>query len=104
VAGWALGLLSIRYALLFLAAALGYQLLLSIWAIVFEETTFHVYPRTRDFVRLLAYAAAEPFGYRQLTVLWRLFAFGNALRGSKKWGKMRRRGFAPASATPGRRL
>jgi len=96
VLGWALGLLSLRFALLFLAAALGYQLLLSIWAVVFEETTFHVYPRARDFVRLLFYAAAEPFGYRQLTVLWRLFAFGNAVRGSKTWGEMRRRGFAPA--------
>jgi len=96
--GWALGLLSLRFALLFLAAALGYQLLLSIWAVVFEETTFHVYPRTRDFARLLLYAVAEPFGYRQLTVLWRLIAFGNAVRGSKTWGVMRRRGFSPARA------
>ena len=95
--GWILGLLSIRFALLFLAAALGYQLLLSIWAVVFEETTFNVYRRAGDFVRLLAYAAAEPFGYRQLTVLWRVLAFGNAVRGSKAWGEMRRRGFSAAA-------
>jgi cellulose synthase/poly-beta-1,6-N-acetylglucosamine synthase-like glycosyltransferase len=96
VLGWALGLLSIKFALLFLAAALGYQLLLSIWVVLFEESTFHVYPRAGDFVRLLACAVAEPFGYRQLTVLWRLIAFWNAVRGSKAWGEMRRRGFSPA--------
>lgn len=95
--GLLLGILSLRFALLFLAVALGYQLLLSVWAVLFEEATFHAYPRTRDFVRLLAYAVAEPFGYRQLTVLWRLEAFGNVVRGLRTWGEMRRRGFATAT-------
>lgn len=96
--GWFLGILSAQFALLFLAVALGYQLLLSVWAVVFEETTYHVYPRTGDFVRLLTYAAAEPFGYRQLTVLWRLYAFLNVVRGRRSWGEMRRRGFSPATS------
>src|SRR5512143_2863837 len=70
--GWWLGLLSVQFALLFLAVALGYQVMLSIWAVLFEELTFNVYRRAGDFARLLAYAIADPFGYRQLTVLWRL--------------------------------
>lgn len=91
--GLTLGILSWEFALLFLAAALGYQMLLSIWAVTLEETTFRVYGRFGDFLRILLYAVVEPFGYRQLTVFWRLKAFWNALRGFTHWGEMRRRGF-----------
>jgi cellulose synthase/poly-beta-1,6-N-acetylglucosamine synthase-like glycosyltransferase len=92
--GIAMGFLSIQFALLFLAVALGYQMLLSIWAVILEETTFHLYNRFSDFLRMLGYAILEPFGYRQLTVVWRLKGFWNALRGLTHWGEMRRRGFA----------
>jgi cellulose synthase/poly-beta-1,6-N-acetylglucosamine synthase-like glycosyltransferase len=91
--GFVLGLLSPQFALLFLLVALGYQMFLSIWAVILEETTFHVYGRFRDFLRMLGYAIAEPFGYRQLTVYWRLRGFWNALRGLTHWGEMRRTGF-----------
>ncbi|HEX9580227.1 MAG TPA: glycosyltransferase family 2 protein [Gemmatimonadales bacterium] len=91
--GLGLGILSVEFALLFLAAALGYQLLLTIWAVVLEEATFRVYRRFGDFLRILGYAVAEPFGYRQLTVFWRLKAFWNALRGFTHWGEMQRQGF-----------
>jgi cellulose synthase/poly-beta-1,6-N-acetylglucosamine synthase-like glycosyltransferase len=91
--GLALGILSVQFALLFLAAALGYQMLLTFWAVVLEEATFRVYGRFSDFLRILGYAVIEPFGYRQLTVYWRLKAFWNALRGITHWGEMRRRGF-----------
>jgi cellulose synthase/poly-beta-1,6-N-acetylglucosamine synthase-like glycosyltransferase len=91
--GFVLGLLSPQFALLFLLVALGYQMFLSIWAVILEETTFHVYGRFRDFLRMLGYAIAEPFGYRQITVYWRLRGFWNALRGLTHWGEMRRTGF-----------
>ncbi len=93
IAGLALGLVDAQFALLFLAAALGYQMFLSIWAVVLEETTFKLYGRRNDFLKMLAYAIAEPFGYRQLTVLWRLQGVWNALRGLRHWGEMERRGF-----------
>lgn len=92
--GIAMGFLSIQFALLFLAVALGYQMLLSLWAVILEETTFHLYSRFSDFLRMLGYAMLEPFGYRQLTVLWRIKGFWNALRGLTHWGEMRRKGFA----------
>jgi cellulose synthase/poly-beta-1,6-N-acetylglucosamine synthase-like glycosyltransferase len=94
VLGLLLGLLSLEFALLFLLVALGYQMFLSIWAVILEETTFRMYRRFRDFLRMLVFAALEPFGYRQITVYWRLRGFWNALRGMRHWGEMRRTGFS----------
>jgi cellulose synthase/poly-beta-1,6-N-acetylglucosamine synthase-like glycosyltransferase len=88
-----LGTVNRELFLLFLFAAFGFQVFLSIWAVLLEEVTFRLYRRTSDFFRMLGYAMAEPFGYRQLTVAWRVQAFWNALRGLRSWGEMRRRGF-----------
>ena len=93
VLGLALKILSVEFALLFLGVALGYQVILSIWAILLEETTFRVYRRFSDLLKLLLYAVLEPFGYRQMTVFWRLKGFLNALRGFTHCGEMRRDGF-----------
>ena len=93
ILGMALGILSLQFALLFFSVALGYQVLLSISAVILEETTFSVYGRFSDLLRLVGYALVEPFGYRQLTVFWRLKGFWNALWGFKHWGEMRRQGF-----------
>ena len=96
ILGIALGVISWSFAGLFLAAALGYGLLLTFWAIVLEQATFRMYRRRGDFARLLGCALLEPLGYRQLTVLWRLRGFWNAWRGSQSWGEMRRYGFETA--------
>ena len=93
ILGMAMGILSLQFALLFFSVALGYQVLLSISAVILEETTFRVYGRFSDLFRLVGYALVEPFGYRQLTVFWRLKGFWNALWGFKHWGEMRRQGF-----------
>ena len=92
VLGLSLGILSWQYAGLFFAIALGYMMMLSVWAVMLEEFTYRVYPSRKDFVRLLFYAVAEPFGYRQLTVYWRLRAFFRALKGDREWGEHERRG------------
>lgn len=92
VIGIALGIISWSYFFLFLFLALGYMVLLSVWAVALEELTYRVYPRTRDFVRMLGYALLEPFGYRQLTLFWRLQAFGKALAGVRTWGEHEREG------------
>ena len=93
IVGLSMGLVNTQYAMLFLAAALGYQMFLSIWAVVLEETTFRLYDRPGDFMRMIGYAIVEPFGYRQMTVLWRLQGLWNALRARRHWGKIRRTGF-----------
>lgn len=91
VGGLIFGLLDLRFAVLFFFLAMGYMLLLSIWAACLEELTYSVYPRRRDFFRILLYVFLEPFGYRQLTVWWRLKAFVRVLRKDRSWGEQARR-------------
>ncbi len=94
--GVSLGFLNVPFALLFLLVAWGYGMLLSIWGIVLEEVGFRRYGRGSDLGRLLLFALLENFGYRQLTVWFRLRAFWSAIRYRHVWGSMTRTGFAPA--------
>ena len=91
-----LGALDVPFALLFLLVALSYGMILSIWGIVLEEIGFRRYRRWGDLGRLLLFAMLENFGYRQLTVWFRLRAFWSAMRYRRTWGRMTRTGFAPA--------
>jgi cellulose synthase/poly-beta-1,6-N-acetylglucosamine synthase-like glycosyltransferase len=94
------GFLNVSFALLFLLVAWGYGMLLSIWGIVLEEVAFQRYGRWSDLGRLLFYATLENFGYRQITVWYRLRAFWSAMRYRHVWGSMVRTGFAPAGSGP----
>jgi cellulose synthase/poly-beta-1,6-N-acetylglucosamine synthase-like glycosyltransferase len=79
------------YLLLFLFIY-TFAVSLSIWAILFEEITYHKYKKKRDVLKLLVAALLEPFFYPIHTY----FAVrGNleALRGKKGWGKVERKGF-----------
>jgi cellulose synthase/poly-beta-1,6-N-acetylglucosamine synthase-like glycosyltransferase len=79
------------YLLLFIFVY-SFAVMLTTWAILFEEITFHKYRRKRDVFKLIATAFIEPFFYPVHT--W--FAVrGNfeALRGKKGWGKAERSGF-----------
>ncbi len=97
-AGLALGVISWEFALLFLAMALGYLMMLAVWAVWLDMLTFRVYPRLSDYAKLVGYAMLEPFGFRQMTVWWRLKAFWNVVREVGSWGEMKRGGLA---AEPG---
>lgn len=92
-AGLALGLIDVPFALLFFAVAYAYGVVLSAAALVLEELNFHRYERLWERLLLLVWAAVEPLGYRQLTVLWRLQGLFKFLRKRKDWGAMERRGF-----------
>ncbi|MBW7934470.1 MAG: glycosyltransferase family 2 protein [Gemmatimonadaceae bacterium] len=94
VLGLALGAVNMPFAAAFLAVAVGYGILLSMWAIVLEEVTFRRYNARRDLWRLFFFAIVEGIGYRQLTVIYRLHAFWKVMRGEKGWGVMQREGFA----------
>ncbi|MFQ5479089.1 MAG: glycosyltransferase [Candidatus Binatia bacterium] len=96
--GFYLGVVDLQAALLFLTAAWGYGMIITLTAVIMEESTFRTYRSFADFLRLVGYALAEPFGYRQMTVLWRVDAFRCALRGRHSWGDMKRRGFSHAGA------
>lgn len=76
---------------MFFLLALGFGVMLSTSALVLEEMSFHVYPRTRDLFKLFAVAIVENFGYRQLTVWWRLKGLFGWMRGqAPEWGEMKR--------------
>jgi YaiO family outer membrane protein len=72
-------------------------MLLSIWAVVLEEVSFRKYRRFGDLFRLLLFASLENFGYRQLTVWWRLKAFASVWKRVHVWGDMARKGFGKPS-------
>jgi poly-beta-1,6-N-acetyl-D-glucosamine synthase len=79
------------YLLLFLFVY-TFAVSLSIWAILFEEITYHKYKKKRDVLKLLIAALVEPFFYPMHTY----FAVrGNleAMRGKKGWGSAERKGF-----------
>jgi len=84
---------NVSFALLFVLVAWGYGMLLSIWAVVLEEVSFRRYRRFVDLFRMLLFASLENFGYRQMTVWWRLKAFRNVAKGVHVWGDMARKGF-----------
>ena len=97
IAGLALGVVNVSFALLFILVAWGYGMLLSLWAVVLEEVSFHRYRRFSDLVRLVLFATLENFGYHQCGVWWRLRAFFTLGRRKHVWGEMTRRGFETAT-------
>ena len=89
---WALGLLSPGGAWIFFVLAIMYMVLVSALAVLLEDIAFRRYPSVLDLGRLLIGAVLENFGYRQLTVWWRVRAFWEYLRGDLSWGAMEREG------------
>jgi hypothetical protein len=89
---WFLGMLDLSIAWTFFVLAIMYTILVSAIAILLEDMAFRRYPSVRDIGRLLAGAVLENFGYRQLTVWWRVRAFWEYFRGDLSWGAMERRG------------
>ncbi|TFH28234.1 MAG: glycosyltransferase family 2 protein [Bacteroidia bacterium] len=66
---------------------------LSIWAVLFEEITFHKYERRRDVLRLVATAFMEPLFYHPMVMLMSIKGNLDKLFNKKSWGKMDRKGF-----------
>ena len=98
---FALGLVNWPFALFYYLLAVVAGIFVSIGALVLEEVSYGKYPRLRDILRLAWYSVAENFGYRQLTVWWRLKGIWLHLtKRQAKWGQMVRRGFGPEPAKP----
>ena len=92
--GLPLGIVDVEFAILFFLVAYGYGLVLSMATLLLEDLAARRTERVLDRLRMILWATMESFGYRQLTVLWRLRGLVNYLRGSKEWGSMARTGFA----------
>lgn len=92
-ASFLLGILDVEFFLLFLAVAIVYGTLLSVAAVLLEEISFRRYPGWLDLSKLLFYGFLENLGYRQMLSLFKVKAFGDAIRNRRAWGRMERRGF-----------
>jgi len=94
-----------EYLWAFLLASLGYGVLVNVFAVLVGAWRFRLgladrlqrgllpFSRRRDVLILLAYAVLENFGYRQLTLYWRLRGLWDAWRGKTGWEKFARVGF-----------
>jgi cellulose synthase/poly-beta-1,6-N-acetylglucosamine synthase-like glycosyltransferase len=98
IVGLTFGLLDLDFALLFFLVAYGYALVLSLLTLALEEWSFHRYGDFKDRMVLLAWALVESFGYRQITVVWRLRGLIKYVRRRTDWGVMSRKGFTPPSS------
>ncbi|MCU0976664.1 MAG: glycosyltransferase family 2 protein [Steroidobacteraceae bacterium] len=87
------GYLSVEAFLVLTGLSIVLGILLSTSAFVFEQMSFHVYPRLGQTLRLFLFAVLENFGYRQLNSIWRMYGVFLHLRGKPaKWGEMTRLG------------
>jgi cellulose synthase/poly-beta-1,6-N-acetylglucosamine synthase-like glycosyltransferase len=88
-----LGIINTPFVIAFLVAAILLGILLSVSSIFLEEISFHKYPTLRDVMILCFFAVLENFGYRQLTVWWRLRGMVEIVFHRRDWGKAERRRF-----------
>jgi hypothetical protein len=105
-----LGTLSFKYLYLFLAVSFGYGALVSILSILvaywseprsLHDTRGQTLLRAmsnREIGTLILYALIENFGYRQLSIWWRLKGVVDYLRGKKTWEKFDRIGMSQEAA------
>lgn len=97
----------------FLLASLGYGVLVNVAAVLVGAWRFRAgladrlqrrllpFDHRREVLVLLGYAVMENFGFRQLTLYWRLRGLWDAWRGKKGWEKFARVGFREAKAGAG---
>jgi cellulose synthase/poly-beta-1,6-N-acetylglucosamine synthase-like glycosyltransferase len=97
------------YLWAFLLASLGYGILVNVLAVLLGAWRFRYgladrlerhlvhFDRGSDVLVLLAYAVLENFGYRQLTLYWRLQGLWGAWRGKSGWTRFARAGLRPAA-------
>ena len=65
----------------------------SFLAIYLNETTFHVYNKTRHIIRLIVYSMLEAFIYHPCILYWSIKGNYMHIRGIKTWGEIHRKGF-----------
>jgi len=95
------------FAMLFFAMAFMWGLLLSVQGLILETLDRPGERPLRQHLHLTLVAALEGFGYRQMTLWFRVRGVMKFLLGEKSWGEMKRKGLRrqpekqPANAPPG---
>ena len=93
VAAIALGVLGWEYLHLIVIASVMFGAAVSLTAVLLSDIATRRYMGGRDLVLLVAAAALESCGYRQLNSWWGCVGTAQALRGKSGWGAMKRRVF-----------
>jgi hypothetical protein len=89
--GFGLNWISIEALTVFLLADVGLGMVVSVSALLLEELSFHIYPKSVHTLCLFAVALVENLGYRQLNSIWRLIGLLRWIAGTKAtWGQMTR--------------
>jgi len=86
--GFLCGLIPPSILVAFALLGFIYGCFLNVGALLLEELTFRRYPRFRDLLTLLGYAALENVGYRQLVLCFRIGGIFKFLVGSRRWEKV----------------
>lgn len=89
-----IGILNVKFFILFLAASILYGIILSIGAILLEEYSFNKYPTISQLFRLTWYGILENFGHRQLITLYRMIGIFTYKRSKNNWGNIKRKSFS----------
>lgn len=83
------------FILTMLAFVYAFAVLLSTYAILFEELTYHRYEKKTDVIRLFLLVWIEPFTYHPMNVWWALRGnWDYFIRKKSGWGSMVRKGFS----------
>ena len=90
---WITGSINWPFFFLLLTFVYTFAVMLSTWAILFEEKTFHKYKTRKEVFQLLGSALFEPIFYHPRTVWWAIRGNLDYLRGVRSWGNMEREGF-----------
>lgn len=83
-------------ALLVFIISFGY--LYSAFAAYMEVTTYNMYRRRTDMMKLLVTALSEPFVFHPFVVWAAIKGYIDIIRKKNSWGEMTRQGFGPAAA------
>jgi len=93
--GFWVGVLDVRFALLFLLVAVGYSFVLTVAALTIEVFSYRRYRRWRDLGIAVAAALLENVGFRQVHAWWRLQGLFQVIRGRfSEWIPPERAGFS----------
>ena len=94
IAYW-LGILNPEYMLLFFLIGIFYGMLMTLCALLLEEIFYRKRSSISEFVLLFFMGVIETFGYRQVTLFWRLKGIWMHYRGAPSvWGEMKRGGLS----------
>lgn len=97
VVGLITGWMSKDLLILFFCVDILYGVLMSVGAVLIEESAYHKYPKLSQLGALLMVACLEHLGYRQFNLFNRLRGLWAYVRGDRSWGAMTRLGFDGSS-------